>query len=193
MRLSDEAFTAGLPAQKHLLRGLFTADGRVRRRHARADIDKPGLPRRRAAIAAGLRRAISIGTAVASNRYLRAHAVLHDNGYHESDGGAVARGELSDRHETSNALVRAIRRAATQNPDATACVSIRAASAFLLNTSACSPAEKLEQLAAAIDVRHRPRLREGNFDRVATLHAARQAAGLRPHRAASPARSSPTG
>jgi ribonucleoside-diphosphate reductase alpha chain len=27
VRLSDEAFTAGLPAQKHLLRGLFTADG----------------------------------------------------------------------------------------------------------------------------------------------------------------------
>jgi ribonucleoside-diphosphate reductase alpha chain len=27
-RLSDEAFTAGLAAQKHLLRGLFTADGR---------------------------------------------------------------------------------------------------------------------------------------------------------------------
>jgi len=28
-RLSDEAFTAGLAAQKHLLRGLFTADGRI--------------------------------------------------------------------------------------------------------------------------------------------------------------------
>ena len=28
-RLSDEAFTAGLAAQKHLLRGLFTADGHV--------------------------------------------------------------------------------------------------------------------------------------------------------------------
>ncbi|MGA2230084.1 MAG: LAGLIDADG family homing endonuclease, partial [Tepidisphaeraceae bacterium] len=28
-RLSDEAFTAGLAAQKHLLRGLFTADGQV--------------------------------------------------------------------------------------------------------------------------------------------------------------------
>jgi ribonucleoside-diphosphate reductase alpha chain len=28
-RLSDDAFTAGLAAQKHILRGLFTADGRV--------------------------------------------------------------------------------------------------------------------------------------------------------------------
>ena len=28
-RLADEAFTAGLPAQKHLLRGLFTADARI--------------------------------------------------------------------------------------------------------------------------------------------------------------------
>jgi ribonucleoside-diphosphate reductase alpha chain len=28
-RLSDEAFTAGLAAQKHLLRGLFTADGQI--------------------------------------------------------------------------------------------------------------------------------------------------------------------
>jgi ribonucleoside-diphosphate reductase alpha chain len=28
-RLADDAFTAGLPAQKHLLRGLFSADGRI--------------------------------------------------------------------------------------------------------------------------------------------------------------------
>ncbi len=28
-RLSDEAFTAGLPAQKHMIRGLFTTDGHV--------------------------------------------------------------------------------------------------------------------------------------------------------------------
>ena len=29
LRLSDEAFTAGLAAQKHLLRGLFTADATI--------------------------------------------------------------------------------------------------------------------------------------------------------------------
>ena len=29
VRLSDDTFTAGLAAQKHLLRGLFTADGTV--------------------------------------------------------------------------------------------------------------------------------------------------------------------
>ena len=42
-RLSDEAFTAGLAAQKHLLRGLFTADGSVVNNSLELRHASPGL------------------------------------------------------------------------------------------------------------------------------------------------------
>jgi ribonucleoside-diphosphate reductase alpha chain len=42
-RLADDAFTAGLAAQKHLLRGLFTADGIVRNGTLELESDSPGL------------------------------------------------------------------------------------------------------------------------------------------------------
>ena len=42
-RLSDDAFTAGLAAQKHLLRGLFTADGTVRNGTLELASDSLGL------------------------------------------------------------------------------------------------------------------------------------------------------
>ena len=43
LRLSDDAFTAGLAAQKHLLRGLFTADGEVAGGAVELRNDSPGL------------------------------------------------------------------------------------------------------------------------------------------------------
>ena len=77
-----------------------------------------------------------------------------------SEGGAFASGGLPDRPAepsgrrgtcaSSDGETRSAARAATQTPDATACVSIRAASALLANTSALLPGKKLEQLAAAI-------------------------------------------
>jgi len=42
-RLGDDAFTAGLPAQKHLLRGLFTADGTIRNGVLELHSDSLGL------------------------------------------------------------------------------------------------------------------------------------------------------
>ena len=57
-RLSDEAFTAGLAAQKHLLRALFTADAKIIEQHPRTPPRQPRPARRRPTHPARLRRPI---------------------------------------------------------------------------------------------------------------------------------------
>lgn len=84
-RLSDEAFTAGLPAQKHLLRGLFTTDGTITEKSIELRSYSPGLLHDV--------QLILLGFGVQSCYYQS-----------ELDGGAVEGGALSDRRVHPNAL-----------------------------------------------------------------------------------------
>ena len=172
-RLSDEAFTAGLcRAEAHLLRALFTADARDHRQHARA-------------------RAIPISFLQDVQLLLWASACSPTIRIRRRSPRwrRSARSAVTPRQLASPTPARA-----TQTPDATACVSTRAASALLLNTSPCCRAESSSSSP------RRRRLRSstpshssrGNCDRVAIAHAPRQAAGLRPHRAGDQLASSPT-
>ena len=190
-RLSDEAFTAGLAAQKHLLRGLFTADARHRQRHARA-------PQRLARPAR--RTSSSSCSASASSRISnpQSHSIPTISAKAEpSPAEACPVGGWISHADPAGARgrLRSLRRAATQIADATACASTRAASALLANTSACCRARSSSSsptpIAIAIAATAQPR-RPRNCDRVAVAHPARQAAGLRPHRAGHQLASSPT-
>ena len=58
MRLADDAFTAGLAAQKHMLRGLFTADGVVTDTAVELSAASAAFPARRADAAARLRHQV---------------------------------------------------------------------------------------------------------------------------------------
>lgn len=86
-RLSDEAFTAGLAAQKHLLRGLFTTDSIITNNNS-VELQNRSL---------GLLRDVQLillGFGVQS-------ALIEKN-----DGGAVASGEMFDRQVCTTPLGR---------------------------------------------------------------------------------------
>jgi len=83
-RLSDEAFTAGLAAQKYLLRALFTAQADITNGALELTSDSRGLLEDIQLLLLGFGIASSI------------HSALN------CDGGAVAGGGPPDRHETSD-------------------------------------------------------------------------------------------
>ena len=86
LRLSEEAFTAGLAAQKHFLRGLFTADGSIDGNTLELHSDSPGLLQDVQLILLGF----GIQSAISAQ-----HSPITTNGYGE--GGALARGGLPGR------------------------------------------------------------------------------------------------
>jgi ribonucleoside-diphosphate reductase alpha chain len=88
-RLSDEAFTAGLAAQKHILRGLFTTDGIVRDNTLELRSDSLGLLQDV--------QVLLLGFGVKSS-------IQADTQNNLRDGGTVAGGGLSDRQVFTTSL-----------------------------------------------------------------------------------------
>jgi ribonucleoside-diphosphate reductase alpha chain len=91
-RLSDEAFTAGLAAQKHLLRGLFTADALINNHSVELQNRSRGLLQDV--------QLILLGFGVQSSVF------EIENSESTNDGGAVASGEMSDRQVCTTPLGR---------------------------------------------------------------------------------------
>ncbi|HSU65700.1 MAG TPA: LAGLIDADG family homing endonuclease, partial [Tepidisphaeraceae bacterium] len=146
-RLSDEAFTAALPAQKHLLRGLFTADARI---------------------VNGTLELVSHSAGLLEDVQL----ILLGFGIQSSlvfDGGAVGSGALLDRHETpsvsgsrepSRGDAEFSRHGLRIDPG-----SLRSFGKYV----GLLPGQKLEQLATSISFAIARPEAGGNFDRVASL------------------------
>ena len=101
-RLSDEAFTIGLPAQKHLLRGLFSADGAVDGNTVVLRTDNPGLLEDVQLLLLGFGIKCSVnpcapnvgGYGSPANVQPAAQAAWP---FEQRDGGAVVYGGLPDR------------------------------------------------------------------------------------------------
>ncbi|HEV2295300.1 MAG TPA: LAGLIDADG family homing endonuclease [Tepidisphaeraceae bacterium] len=92
-RLSDEAFTAGLAAQKHLLRALFTADAIVANNTLELTSESAGLLQDVQLILLGF--GIQSALVCASSAISTQHSALTSQG--SSEGGAFAGGGLPDR------------------------------------------------------------------------------------------------
>jgi ribonucleoside-diphosphate reductase alpha chain len=91
-RLSDEAFTAGLAAQKHLLRGLFTADAITTNSSVELCNDSRGLLQDIQLILLGFGVQSSLSEISNFKSF--------------NDGGAVASGDMSDRQVCTTPLGR---------------------------------------------------------------------------------------
>jgi ribonucleoside-diphosphate reductase alpha chain len=166
-RLSDEAFTAGLAAQKHLIRGLFTADSRIVNGTLELASTSQGLLEdvQLLLVGFGIRSAITAGSPGAMPR------VFSDvsNPINNSGGGAAPGGVLPDRHETSNVSgpressrgdAESRRHGLRIDPG-----SLR----FFGKHIGLLPSQKLMQLAGAISLSIVQHPTEGNYDRISTL------------------------
>jgi ribonucleoside-diphosphate reductase alpha chain len=169
-RLSEEAFTAGLPAQRHLLRALFTADGSVDGQALELRSQSQGLLQDL--------QLLLLGFGVKSA--LLAAEELHGM----RDGGAVAfRGELPDRQASPTSVTPGSRRdGSAQHPERgdAACrrhgLRIDAGSLRTFERSiGMLSGARLEQLSAAASAAVAVDPDQGNHDRVAGLvHLGRQ-------------------
>ena len=167
-RLSDEAFTAGLPAQKHLIRALFTADGRIIDGSLELAATSPGLLEDVQLLLLGF----GIQSQISNLKY-------------EIGGGAAITGELPDRHgDNSNHG----RRDPGENPPASPGdaesrrhglrIDPGSLRAFAIHIGLL-PGHKLDQLNRAITFAIAPEVGNGrgfarsqdhgNFDRVASF------------------------
>ncbi len=150
VRLGDDAFTAGLAAQKHLLRGLFSADGQITGGSIELAGDSLGLLEDVQMILLGF----GVQSAVFTN------PIEHDclAGAHcGADGGTAQSrrpGGNVDRHASVKRHGLRI--------DAG---SLRSFGKYI----GLIPGKKLELLATAIGFAINNRLSDGNYDRVATL------------------------
>ncbi|HEX8520808.1 MAG TPA: LAGLIDADG family homing endonuclease [Tepidisphaeraceae bacterium] len=156
-RLSDEAFTAGLAAQRHLLRGVFTADSIITNNTLELRSDSLGLLQDIQLILSGF----GIQTA------LRPEKRTLNPGASDYDGGAVdSRGELSDRRVhpgTRPARGNADQRRHGLRIDTG---SLRAFAKHI----ALLPGKKLEQLATAVSFSiSRTQELFSNWDRFSSL------------------------
>jgi ribonucleoside-diphosphate reductase alpha chain len=112
-RLSDEAFTAGLAAQKHMLRGLFTADALINNHTVELQNESRGLLQDIQLILLGFGVQSSIfelqnedrGWKI-ENSNSQLSSILNPSSSTLNDGGAVASGVLSDRQVSTTPLGR---------------------------------------------------------------------------------------
>src|SRR5439155_985108 len=148
-RLSDDAFTSGLAAQKHFLRALFTADATIINNTLALTSDSPGLLQDI--------QLILLGFGIQSS--------IHSFG----EGGAFAGGGLPGRQVTHPSLSSPGARSVPKNACADAVIrrhglridpgSLRSFGKLI----ALLPSPKLEQLASVISFAIE---KSGNFDRV---------------------------
>ena len=95
-RLTDEAFTAGLAAQKHLLRALFTADATLHNNVLELSSQSAGLLQDVQLLLLGFGVQSSLSTQHGSTGLTTGPALSTD---FSDDGGAVVRGVPTDRGE----------------------------------------------------------------------------------------------
>jgi len=111
-RLSDEAFTAGLAAQKHLLRGLFTADALINNSTVELQNESRALLQdvQLILLGFGVQSALIDINAVAAtpaSPYSRfTEEATQASQLQPNDGGAVSSGEVSDRQVSTTPLGR---------------------------------------------------------------------------------------
>src|SRR5687767_8983410 len=156
-RLSDEAFTAGLAAQKHVLRALFTADANVRKNTVELASESLGLLQDV--------QLILLGFGVQSS-------IHFDSSHDSSEGGAFAGGGLPDRQVAATAPGA---RPGNGAPRADAILrrhglridpgSLR----LFAQHVAVLPGRKLEQLATAVSFALSNPEEDGSFDAVASV------------------------
>jgi ribonucleoside-diphosphate reductase alpha chain len=144
-RLSDDVFTAGLAAQKHLLRGLLTSDGIVRDGTLELSLDSAGLLRDV--------QMILLGFGIQSSVFVM------------DEGGAVVRGPVAGvcGAGDSAAVPAASRRHVLR-------IDPRSLSALARHVGLL-PGKKREQLASALEIAADRPESGGNFDRVESLTA----------------------
>jgi ribonucleoside-diphosphate reductase alpha chain len=164
-RLSDEAFTAGLAAQRHLLRSLCSADANVSNGTIELTSSSRGLLEdvQLLLLGFGVKSEISSLKSEIGNRQ---SAIAND----ETGGGAAENGALPDRHESSieghgpRSVVRgdaeSRRHGLRIDPG-----SLRSFGRHI----GLLPGRKLEQLAASISFAIASDESEGNFDHVASF------------------------
>jgi len=147
-RLGDDAFTAGLPAQRHMLRSLFTADAHI-------TDDNAELPSASFGLLEDV-QLLLLGFGIQSSIYPQ--PIL--------DGGAVSGGALSDRHVTH--VPREVSRGNAESSRHGLRIDPGSLRLFATHIGLLDGA-KLDQLAASIgSVDARPDT-EANYDRVASL------------------------
>ncbi|MEA2736255.1 MAG: ribonucleoside-diphosphate reductase alpha chain, partial [Humisphaera sp.] len=162
-RLSEEAFTAGLAAQKHFLRGLFTADGAIEGNTLELRSDSLGLLQDA--------QLILLGFGIQSSITTHQSLVIHDE---IGEGGALARGGMPGRQgsfSTSPGMRDDGGPSAARRIDAVASRhGLRIDPGSLRSFGkhvGLLPGKKLEQLATAISYSlERNGGSNGNFDRV---------------------------
>ena len=159
-RLSDEAFTAGLAAQKHLLRALFSADANVVGGTLQLASESVGLLQDVQLLLLGFGIRSSVQSDVSNLRFETS-----------PDGGAVAGGALPDRHV--NDSIHGLRDLSRGDADSRRHgLRIDPGSLRLFGKHVgLLPGRKLEQLATAISFAIARSEADGNFDRVASLTA----------------------
>ena len=178
-RLSDEAFTAGLAAQKHFLRALFTADGVVAGDSFELVSASRGLLEDVQLILLGFGVQSAVFDVQTTSTALT------------GEGGAFAGGGLPDRPETDGSSVpgpRAGVQGSTSRGDAiTRRHGLRIDPGSLRSFGklvAVLPGRKLAQVASLVALQGaKSRAADGNWDPVASSHTAGQAPGVRPDRA----------
>jgi ribonucleoside-diphosphate reductase alpha chain len=156
-RLSDDAFTAGLPAQRHLIRALFTADGSINNGSLGLASSSLGLLEdvQLLLLGFGVRSQIS-------------------NFKSELDGGAVVSGALSDWHESHGLRDQGHRPSGSRGDAESRRHGLRIDPGSLRSFAkhvGLLPGAKLDQLAAATSFAIASHPGEGNFDRVASFTA----------------------
>jgi ribonucleoside-diphosphate reductase alpha chain len=151
-RLAEDAFTAGLAAQKHLLRGLFTADGVVRDGTLELNSDTGSEAFRSAGLLRDV-QLILLGFGVQSSIY------------GVGEGGAFARGAVAGACGAGDS-------AAVTQSGVLQRFALRVDPRSLRNFAkhiGLLPGKKQEQLATAVGVASTRAANDGNFDRVASL------------------------
>ena len=160
-RLSDEAFTSGLAAQKHLLRALFTADGNVTNETLELTNQSLGLLEDVQLLLLGFGISSSIDSALTTQ-----HSVLC------RDSGAVASGGLPDRHLTRDGHGPRLALARGDAESRRHGLRIDPGSLRLFGKYVgLLPGHKLEQLASAISLGVSRPDYQPNWDRVASFRS----------------------
>jgi ribonucleoside-diphosphate reductase alpha chain len=192
-RLSDDAFTAGLPAQRHLIRALFAADGSINNGTLALSATSLGLLEdvQLLLLGFGVRSSLCRGTrpcALPSQEDIQTRAGAFSlNGNPgtqpcaptnidgsgtrpcaptELDGGAVVGGALPDRHESHG--LRGSTRGDADSRRHGLRIDPGSLRSFAKHVGLL-PGIKLEQLGDAVSFAIASHPGEGNFDRVATL------------------------
>ena len=190
-RLGDEAFTAGLAAQKHLLRALFTADGDVADGTLELAIAQPAACSK--TCSSSCSASASSPRSSSATQGAATHETTERREASSSHSGGLAR--TTGRHSTCLACAPTAEaaldggptagpaRAATQNSRRHGLRIDPGSLRSFGKHVGLLPGRKLEQLADAISLRHRPPRGRRQLRPRRRAHAAGQAAGLRPDRA----------